>query len=281
MKLATVRLLGKTSWGIVQDDWLVDAGTVLRGDFPDLRSVIAAGAYLQVQQAAVNAPRYRLATVSWQAVIPNPDKIICIGLNYEGHLRETGRAAVGNPTVFTRFTNSQAGHLCNVPLTHLSTQLDYEGELAVVIGKTGRYIKQSDAQSWVAGYACYNDFSVRDWQHHTQQFTPGKNFPGSGAFGPWMVTPDEAGQLDALRLRTRVNGDVRQSAVLGQLIFGIPRLIEYCSAFTQLEPGDVIVTGTPGGVGAKRNPPLWLKPGDLVEVEIDKVGLLRNMIVAE
>ena len=151
----------------------------------------------------------------------------------------------------------------------------------MIIGRPGRYITRSDAFAHIAGYACYNDGSVRDWQRHTHQFTPGKNFPDTGAFGPWLVTPDEVGALDKLRLQTRVNGEVVQSALIEEMLFDIPRQIEYCSAFTRLEPGDVIATGTPGGVGAKRTPPLWLKPGDTVEVEIDKVGLLINGVADE
>jgi 2-keto-4-pentenoate hydratase/2-oxohepta-3-ene-1,7-dioic acid hydratase in catechol pathway len=281
MRLASFLVSGRASWGVVQESWVIDLGAVFGNHFTDLRSAIAADAYAQMWEAMPMAPRYLATAVTWRPVVPNPDKIICIGLNYEEHRRETGRAEVGFPTVFTRFSNSQTGHLCDVPLTHLSTELDYEGELAVIIGKGGRYVAPDDAPGYVAGYACYNDISVRDWQRHTLQFAPGKNFPGTGAFGPCMVTPDEVGELGPLRLQTRVNGTVVQSATVDQMIFSIPRLIEYCSNFTQLAPGDVIVTGTPGGVGAKRKPPRWLKPGDVTEVEIDRIGLLRNRIVAE
>ncbi len=163
----------------------------------------------------------------------------------------------------------------------MSTHLDYEGELAVIIGKPGRYISRDEAMGHVAGYACYNDGSIRDFQYHTHQFTPGKNFPDTGAFGPWMMTPDELGPLADLRLQTRLNGVVVQDATFDQMIFDIARQIEYCSTFTRLEAGDVIVSGTPGGVGAKRTPPLWMKPGDVVEVEIDRLGVLRNLIVEE
>jgi 2-keto-4-pentenoate hydratase/2-oxohepta-3-ene-1,7-dioic acid hydratase in catechol pathway len=163
----------------------------------------------------------------------------------------------------------------------VSTDFDYEGELAVIIGTSCRHVAPGDAFAQVAGYACYNDGSVRDWQRHTHQFTPGKNFMGTGPFGPWMVTPDEVGAIGPQRLQTRVNGQVVQDATLGEMLFDIPTQIAYCSTFTRLEPGDVIATGTPGGVGAKRTPPLWLKPGDVVEVEIDRVGLLRNTVADE
>jgi len=281
MKLASFQLHGRETWGVVERDYIADVGTTHGSRFPDLRALIAAGAYGQAQEAAVNATRVPLAAVTWLPVVSNPQKIFCIGLNYDEHRKETGRAEVAHPTVFARFANSQTGHLCDVPLTHLSSQLDYEGEFAVIIGKRGRYVSASDALTHIAGYACYNDFTVRDWQHHTHQFTPGKNFPRTGAFGPWMVTPDEIADLDSLHLQTRVNGETVQTARLGQMIFGIAELIAYCSSFTQLEAGDVIVSGTPGGVGAKRQPPRWLQPGDLTEVEIDGIGLLRNRIVRE
>ncbi|MBU8539397.1 fumarylacetoacetate hydrolase family protein [Falsiroseomonas tokyonensis] len=278
MKLASFSHAGTATWGLVGDGFVTEAGT-LRARFPDLKSLIAAGAVAQAAQA--DGARIPFAEITWLPVIPNPDKILCIGLNYETHRKETGRSEVENPTVFTRFPNSQTGHLAPLLRPKVSTDFDFEGELAVIIGTSCRHVSRDDAFAQVAGYACYNDGSVRDWQRHTHQFTPGKNFPETGPFGPWMVTPDEVGALDDLRLQTRVNGQVVQDARLGQMIFDIPRQIEYCSTFTRLEPGDVIATGTPGGVGAKRTPPLWLKPGDVVEVEIDRVGLLRNPVADE
>ena len=281
MKFASFRINGATSWGLIDGAEAVDLGALARDRFPDLKSVIAAGALAEVAALAANAPRHALADIAWLPVIPNPDKILCIGLNYETHRKETGRSEVENPTVFGRFANSQTGHLANIIRPRVSKDLDFEGELAVIIGKPGRYISRKDAWSHIAGYACYNEGSVRDYQRHTHQFTPGKNFPETGGFGPWMVTPDEAGDLAPLRLQTRLNGQVVQEATISQMIFDIPHQIEYCSSFTRLEPGDVIVTGTPGGVGARRTPPLWMKPGDVVEVEIDRVGLLRNGIADE
>lgn len=281
MKFATFRVDGTTSWGLIEGDEAVDVGSVVRDRLPDLKSAIAADALAGLAAHAAHANRFPVSAIEWLPVIPNPDKILCVGLNYETHRKETGRAEVEHPTIFTRFANSQTGHLANIIRPHVSTDLDFEGELAIIIGKPGRYVSQAEAFSHVAGYACYNDGSVRDFQRHTHQFTPGKNFPGTGAFGPWMVTPDELSELGPLRLQTRVNGQVVQDALLDQMIFNIPRQIEYCSSFTRLEPGDVIASGTPGGVGAKRTPPLWLKPGDIVEVEIDKVGLLRNGVADE
>jgi 2-keto-4-pentenoate hydratase/2-oxohepta-3-ene-1,7-dioic acid hydratase in catechol pathway len=281
MKFASFRVNGTKSWGLIDGEQAVDLGALLRDRFPDLKSAIAAGALAEVASLAGKAATYPLANVVWLPVIPNPDKILCIGLNYETHRVETGRSEVENPTVFGRFANSQTGHLANIIRPRVSKDLDFEGELAVIIGKPGRHIARKDAWAHIAGYACYNEGSVRDFQRHTHQFTPGKNFPDTGAFGPWMVTPDEAGDLGPLRLRTRLNGQVVQEATISQMIFDIPRQIEYCSSFTRLEPGDVIVTGTPGGVGSRRTPPLWMKPGDIVEVEIDRIGLLRNGIADE
>ena len=275
MKLATFAVGGRTSWGIVEGDEIADLGKV----FPDLKSAIAASGLASLKSAG--APRIAVSSVTWLPVIPNPDKILCIGLNYEMHREETGRTEVANPTVFGRFANSQIGAGADIIRPKVSTDLDYEGEVAIVIGKAGRYISKADAWDHIAGYSCYNEGSVRDFQRHTHQFTPGKNFPGTGAFGPWMVTPDELGPLSDIRLQTRVNGETVQDATISQMIFDIPTQIEYCSKFTRLEPGDVIASGTPGGVGSRRKPPIWLKPGDTVEVEIDRIGILRNGVADE
>ncbi|MBO1908589.1 fumarylacetoacetate hydrolase family protein [Microvirga sp. 3-52] len=281
MKFATFKANGTSTWGIIDGEDAVDLGTVLRDRYPDLKSAITADSLREIAERTGDAKRYPLSSIEWLPVIPNPDKILCVGLNYETHRKETGRAEVENPTIFARFANSQTGHLANIVRPRVSHELDFEGELAIIIGKAGRYISKADAWGHIAGYACYNDGSVRDFQRHTHQFTPGKNFPDTGAFGPWMMTPDELGELGPLRLQTRVNGQVVQDATFEQMIFDIPRIIEYCSSFTKLEPGDVIATGTPGGVGAKRTPPLWLKPGDTVEVAIDRLGTLRNGVADE
>jgi 2-keto-4-pentenoate hydratase/2-oxohepta-3-ene-1,7-dioic acid hydratase in catechol pathway len=281
MKFASFKVNGATSWGLIDGNEVADLGAAVRDRFPDLKSAIAASTLAEVAKAAAKAARHPLSSITWLPVIPNPDKILCIGLNYENHRKETGREEVENPTVFGRFANSQTGHLANIVRPRVSPHLDYEGELALIIGKPGRYISRQDAWGHIAGYACYNEGSVRDYQRHTSQFTPGKNFPDTGAFGPWMVTPDEAGDLGPLRLQTRLNGEVMQDTTISQMIFDIPRQIEYCSAFTRLEPGDVIVTGTPGGVGSRRTPPIWMKSGDVVEVEIDRIGLLRNVVADE
>ena len=281
MKLASFKIGNSSTWGVIEGEEAIDVGLLLRDRYPDLKSAIAADALPTVRDAIGSAGRYPTTDIIWLPVIPNPDKILCIGLNYETHRKETGRSEVEHPTVFGRFANSQTGHLADIIRPKLSHDLDYEGELAVIIGKPGRHIARSDAWNHIAGYACYNEGSVRDFQRHTHQFTPGKNFPATGAFGPWMMTPDELGDVGPLRLQTRLNGEIVQDATINQMIFDIPRQIEYCSSFTRLEPGDVIATGTPGGVGSRRTPPLWLKPGDIVEVEIDRLGVLRNGVADE
>ncbi len=277
MKLASFEISGRPAWGLIEGNYAIEMG----GIFPDLRAFIAAGQPSDIEAAKADAPRHDLTAIRWLPVIPNPDKIICVGVNYESHRRETGRSEVENPTIFVRFFNSQIGHLENILRPRVSTQLDYEGELAVVIGRGGRYISRENAWDHIAGYACYNDATLRDWQRHTQQFTPGKNFPATGGFGPWLVTPDEVASLDAQKITTRLNGQIVQEAGLDQMIFDVPRIIEYCSAFTHLEPGDVIATGTPGGVGFKRDPQLFMKPGDTVEVSITSVGVLTNGVADE
>jgi 2-keto-4-pentenoate hydratase/2-oxohepta-3-ene-1,7-dioic acid hydratase in catechol pathway len=281
MKLASFCIASRTSWGVVDGGYILDVGRELQSRYSDLRALIEAGAQDEVREHSRAAPHVAIKDIQWLPVIANPNKILCVGLNYENHRKEIGRAAVDQPTIFARYANSQTGHLSNIQRPRVSTSLDYEGELAVIIGRPGRYIAQAQAWDHIAGYACYNDGTLRDWQRHTSQFTPGKNFPQTGAFGPWMVTREDRGEIGPQRIQTRLNGTVVQTATLGDMIFSIPKLIEYCSSFTRLEPGDVIATGTPGGVGDKRNPQLWMKPGDLVEVEIDGVGILRNGVADE
>ena len=281
MKLASFRIQDRATWGVVDGRKVLDVGGALRDSCPDLKACLEQTNLETVRTASKSAAEYEMGEIAWLPVIPNPEKIFCVGLNYEMHRKETGRAVVEHPTIFARFANTQTGHLTNIVRPRVSTNLDFEGELAVIIGKAGRYIHRDQAFEHVAGYACYNDGSVRDWQHHTHQFTPGKNFPGTGSFGPWMVTPDEFTDLGTRRIVTRLNGEMVQQATLREMIFDIPTLIEYCSSFNPLAAGDVIVTGTPGGVGVKRTPPLWMKPGDVVEVEIDGIGVLQNGIADE
>jgi 2-keto-4-pentenoate hydratase/2-oxohepta-3-ene-1,7-dioic acid hydratase in catechol pathway len=227
-----------------------------------------------------------LNEINFLPVIPRPEKIVCAVRNYLDHHNEAvafgmKREITEFPPIFLRVWRSQVAHNAPVVRPKVSDNLDWEGELAVVIGKGGRHISQADAWNHVAGYSIYNDVSVRDWQRHAQQIASGKNFVGTGPFGPWLVTSDELGDPTNLKLETRVNGETVQSSNTSMLIFSIPRLIEYSSTIFDLVPGDVIATGTPAGVGFTRKPPVFLKPGDVVEVEIENIGVLRNPVVDE
>lgn len=213
--------------------------------------------------------------------VPRPGAIWCVGLNYEDHRLETGKARAEHPTLFMRFPVCLVGHGEAILRPRVSEKLDYEGEFAVVIGKTGRHIPEEEALEYVAGYACFNDASVRDFQAHSTQFGPGKNFHRTGGFGPWIVSADEIPDPQALAIETRLNGEVVQQSHTSRMTYPVRELISYLSQITPLLPGDVIATGTPSGVGMARKPPLYLQPGDLVEVEIERVGILRNPVAAE
>lgn len=278
MKLASFETEGRTTYGVVDATGLYHpVSSAFQQRFPDLRSVIAADqlAALPAEVATQGVP---VEQVRLLPVIPNPGKVICVGLNYKSHVAETKRADSDYPSLFLRFSDSLAAHGDEVLRPVFSERFDWEGELAFVIGQGGRHIAKEKAFEHIAGYACFNDVSVRDWQKHTHQFTPGKNFPGTGPFGPVLVTRDEVPEVSALTVETRVNGNVMQHASLGDLIFDIPTIVAYVSRFTPLSPGDVIATGTPGGVGDRREPPLYMKEGDVVEVEITGLGVLRNRI---
>ena len=279
MKLISFTRGGAATYGAIQGDRVADFGAIAGPDEYDLVSALKAGAIADLAaEAAFDIP---LGEITLLPVVTTPGKIFCVGHNYETHRQETGRAKVGHPSIFTRFADTLTPHGGPIVRPKSSTSLDYEGELAIVIGKGGRHIAEADAMDHVAGFACANDASVRDWQWHTQQFTPGKNFPATGGLGPWLVTPDEITDLNAVTVTTRLNGQQVQHASLADLIFPLPVIIAYLSGFTPLSPGDLILTGTPGGVGAKREPPLWMKAGDVVEVEISSVGLLSNTVVDE
>ena len=280
MKLCSYRAGDETGYGIVADSGIIDLGRRF-ADSPTLRSFLENHSPEAAQNFAGEAPDMAIGAVTFDPVIPDPDKIICVGLNYRDHVAETGRTVTKFPVLFARFPGSQIGHGEPLVKPLESDQFDYEGELAVIIGKEGRRISEADALSHVAGYACYNDGSVRDWQRHTAQFMPGKTFAATGGFGPWLVTADEIPDPSALTLTTRLNGEVVQNTTLDLMITSVPALIAYISTILPVLPGDVIVSGTPGGVGAKRNPPLWMCDGDTVEVEISSVGVLHNKVVAE
>ena len=281
MKLATFKTAQGASYGAVVGKGIVDLRRYLGNQYPDLKALIAADAIDQAKKHLSEAPDYQASDITWLPVIPNPDKIICVGLNYQDHVVETKRDNTEQPAIFLRLAESQVGHKQPIVRPRESTDLDYEAEIAVIIGRPGRRISQKDSWSHIAGYSCYNDGSVRDWQRHTIQWTAGKNFARTGGFGPWMVTADEIPPNTKMTLSCRLNGQQMQHATTEQMIFRIPKIIEYVSTWTTLVPGDVLVTGTPGGVGSRRTPPIWMKRGDKVEVEIDKVGILENTIGEE
>jgi 2-keto-4-pentenoate hydratase/2-oxohepta-3-ene-1,7-dioic acid hydratase in catechol pathway len=282
MRLISFEHHGERSFGIAVGDGVIDAGRRLRGDFGSLREVLQAGAINLLRGMEGIDADMAQADIRYLPVIPDAAaKFLCVGVNYMPHIKEMGREPPEYPVIFVRFADSLVGHLEPMIRPTVSEQFDFEGELAVVIGKRARHVPSARALEHIAGYSCFNDGSVRDYQRHTVQWTPGKNFHRSGAFGPWLVTSDERPDPRKLRLQTRLNGEVMQDESVGELCFDVAKLIEYCSTWTQLEPGDVIVTGTPGGVGAGRKPPVWMSPGDEIEVDIAGIGVLHNPIAAE
>jgi 2-keto-4-pentenoate hydratase/2-oxohepta-3-ene-1,7-dioic acid hydratase in catechol pathway len=279
MKLISFLHHAVPSYGLVNGDDVLDLTPILGSQAPDLKTLIAKDLFAAAAQAAQShKPTLKLAQLTLLPVIPNPGQIFCIGLNYGDHVRETGRQVTETPTIFLRLPDSQVAHGQDIVRPAESHRLDYEAEIAVIIGKGGRRIKEEDAWSHIAGYSCYNEGSVRDWQVATSQWTPGKNFYKTGGFGPWMVTSDEIAPAQVMRLQTVLNGQVLQDSTTDKMIHSIPRQIAYISTFIPLSPGDVIVTGTPGGVGNKREPQIFMKPGDVCEIVVDAIGTLRNGI---
>jgi 2-keto-4-pentenoate hydratase/2-oxohepta-3-ene-1,7-dioic acid hydratase in catechol pathway len=278
MKLLTFAADGKEWFGAVSGDGIITLNDKIGQ--PSLRAALSAGSISAMQQVAKDAtPDRKLAGVKFLPVIPNPNKILCAGVNYRAHAAEVGRELPKQPSMFVRFTDTLIGHDGEMIRPNVSDHFDFEGELTLVIGKGGRHIKAEHALDHVAGYTCFVDGSVRDYQRFS--VTSGKNFPGTGPLGPWLVTADEIPDPGRLTLTTRLNGQQVQHATTDQLIYAIPQIIAFCSDFTTLSPGDVIATGTPEGVGHGRKPPLWMKPGDTLEVEISNIGTLRTRIVDE
>ena len=279
MKLISFLNQGVASYGVVQGDDVLDLTPILGAQAPDLKTFIAKALFASASQALqTNKPTLKLSQLQLLPVIPNPDKIFCVGLNYGEHVKETGREVTETPVIFLRLADSQVAHGQDILRPPESHRLDYEAEIAIIIGKGGRRIAEKDAWDHIAGYSCYNDGSVRDWQVATSQWIPGKNFYKTGGFGPWMVTADEIAPGQVMRLQTVLNGQVLQDTTTDKMIHSIPRQIAYISTFIPLSPGDVIVTGTPGGVGNKRNPQIFMKPGDVCEIVVDAIGTLRNGI---
>lgn len=282
MKLASYVTGQGASYGIVEGGRIVDLANRIGTRYPDMRTLLEGEGLEVARRAAKGATAdFTLSEVTFLPVVPNPRRIICAGLNYEEHRVEGNRPKTADPALFVRLPESQTGHLRSLIIPAETKQFDYEGEVALVIGKAGRRIAAATALQHVAGYACYNDGSARDVQLATSQWTPGKNFPCTGAFGPWLALSDELPADSVMTLVTRLNGQEMQRATTDMMIFSIPQLISFISAFTTLQTGDVIVTGTPGGVGLRRKPPVFMKHGDRVEVEVSGVGTLVNTVVAE
>lgn len=269
---------GSPTWGIIAEERAYDLGPSGANLARTLRDAVERGIFGTVGEEFRNAPSRAEADIEFLPAVTDPGKVICIGVNYRSHQEESGKTEQKAPTVFTRFADSQMGHLQPAQMPATTTKFDYEGEMALVIGKEAFHVAEEDAFNYVAGYAAYNDLSVRDWQLAASQWIPGKNFPGTGGFGPYLVPAADLGDVNALTLETRVNGDIRQKASVSDLYFTIPQLIAYVTGFTRLSPGDVIVTGTPGGVGLFMEPSGLLAEGDVVEVEITGLGTLKNTV---
>lgn len=290
MKFVSFESRNGTSFGLVQGDRIVDLGARLGGVYPDLKSFIAAADWRAQAEAALAAGDGELAlgSVVLLPVIPNPDKILCVALNYHDHVAEAnahlpgGREVPKYPMMFARVADTLAGHDVDLVRPKVSSDFDYEAELLVVIGaNVPRYVKPEQALQYVFGYSAMNEGSIRDYQFHTRQLAPGKNFYRTGGTGPWLVTADEIPDPQVLDIEFRLNGQVLQKANTRDMIFPVAKLISYVSEWLPLKPGDLIASGTMGGVGFTRKPPIFMKPGDRAEVEISGIGVLRNGIVDE
>lgn len=290
MKFVSFESRNGASFGLVQGDRIVDLGARLGGSYPDLKTFIAADDWRAQAEAALAAGGGELAlgSVVLLPVIPNPGKILCVALNYHDHVAEAnahlpgGREVPKYPMMFARMAETLAGHDVDLVRPKVSSDFDYEAELLVVIGaNVPRYVKPEQAPRYVFGYSAMNEGSIRDYQFHTRQLTPGKNFYRTGGTGPWLVTADEIPDPQALDIEFRLNGEVLQKANTRDMIFPVSRLISYVSEWLPLKPGDMIASGTMGGVGFTRKPPIFMKPGDCAEVEISGIGVLRNGIADE
>lgn len=285
MKLTTLKekATGRIRWGVVRLKGEIPTFVDLTGylpDVPDLKSAL--GSLDRVSDAAARVHTAEpMIGYNYLPVIPNANKILGAGLNYRGHVLETGLPVTDHPMIFGRYPDSLVGHEQPLVRPKNSDQFDYEGELAFIVGKRARHVDAASAIEYIAGFTCFNDGSIRNFQWHTSQVFPGKNFANSGSCGPWLVTRDEIPEVGACVLTTRLNGVVRQHERLSDLIFDVSFLLAYLSSMMELLPGDVVATGTPGGVGSRHKPPLWMKPGDKVEVEISGIGILSNSVVAE
>ncbi|MFD9900644.1 fumarylacetoacetate hydrolase family protein [Mesorhizobium sp. NPDC059025] len=284
-RIATFAAGGKTRYGAITENGAVDLSSRHGGQWPTLREVIEAGALHSLAEEAAGLPAdFALSDITYEIPIPMPEKLICVGVNFPDRNEEykDGQAAPSNPSLFIRFPRSFVGHGENLVRPPESPQLDYEGEIVIVIGKGGRRIPEASALDHIAALSLCNEGTIRDWVRHAKfNVTQGKNFDRTGSIGPWLVPFTEEAQIADIKLETRVNGEVRQSDRTSRMIFSFRKIIAYVSTFTTLVPGDVIVTGTPTGAGARFDPPIWLKPGDVIEVEADGIGILRNGVADE
>lgn len=284
-RFASFSIGQRKGYGLIVADGVIDLSTRFADRFPTLKEVVEAGAFGELLTAAAGQkPDHALDAISYEIPIPAPEKIICVGVNFPDRNEEykDGQAAPANPSLFIRFPRSFTGHDRPLIRPPESPQLDYEGEIVIVIGKGGRRISETDALAHIAALSLCNEGTIRDWVRHAKfNVTQGKNFDRTGSIGPWLVPYADERQLADIELETRVNGKVRQSDRTSRMIFSFRKIIAYISTFTTLVPGDVIVTGTPTGAGARFDPPIWLKPGDVVEVEAEGIGTLRNTIADE
>ena len=282
MKIASIVVHGEPTLGVVNDAQELVCIQALGRDLPGaMKGFLALEEPTRrrlTEQAANRPGDVALDEAVFQPVVPDPHAVWCATLNYAAHVREGDWERPQRAGWFLRTSSSLVGHAAAMEKPTISDTFDWEGELAVVVGRPGRHIAEADALRHVAGYACFNDGSVREWQRHSTQITIGKNFTATGGFGPYLVTPDEVPDITQARLMTRLNGETMQEAKISEMTFAVPELIAYLSAVTELRTGDVIVTGTPGGVGARKVPPVFMYPGDVVEVEIDGLGVLRNPV---
>jgi 2-keto-4-pentenoate hydratase/2-oxohepta-3-ene-1,7-dioic acid hydratase in catechol pathway len=280
MKLASYMVDGRATFGVVAGGGIINATRCLNGRFSTLRQALAADALEDVRHATMGqTPDHKLSDVKCLPVIPDPQRIVCVGINYRSHAEETGRDISPAPSVFLRLADTLVGHGGALVRPQISEKFDFEGELAVVIGHAGRHVAEADALRHVAGYTCFVDGSVRDYQKFS--VTSGKNFPATAPVGPVLVTTDEIPDPTRLTLVTRLNGVEMQRSGTDMLIYSIPQVIRFISDFTCLAAGDIIATGTPAGVGHRRTPPVWMKAGDILEVEISGIGMLRNPVIDE
>lgn len=284
MRFVSYSKNGGERFGLVVQDGVVDL--VDRLGVPSLKALIAADRLQDAAAFASAAADAKLADLEFLPVVTDPAHLWCLAINYQDHIDEIKEIGIvrdppKRPALFARYADTMMGHNAPILMPKVSEELDYEVELAVIIGKGGRHISEADAMNHVAGYSVFNDVSVRDWQFHTRQITGGKNFRASGGLGPWMVTPDEIKDPHNLHLETRLNGKVLQNSNTSYMIHKIPAFISYVSDILDLKPGDVLATGTPSGVGFSRKPPIFMKVGDICECEVEGIGILSNPVVAE